>query len=321
VSGQVWLGDVIRAVAALTPVGGIPDRDVLRSVSALLGLGEVPVLVASRSQDSRGHGTFVPTTETSVRTKSGDRSPTVKDELPPPVPIGSGLGSENVLTRSTMRALWSDAPAKPWRDAEPLDTAEAKRLRRPLPHTPLLRRRTAAAIVHAMVATPLPTAEVAVDTLVDLIATGKPVTSFPSLVRPSLRFGAHVLLDRSEEMYLFHRDQQHLETVIRDVVGKDATRIATFTESPLRMRKGTGMPEKGRPVVVVSAFGISSHPVAVEDWQRYVAQVRDRGSRVVALVPFARYRWPQWLLDLMPAVTWDRTSTVGSVRAALDRAS
>ncbi|GAB2843253.1 hypothetical protein GCM10027200_49300 [Lentzea nigeriaca] len=210
-----------------------------------------------------------------------------------------------------------------WQDQEvvPLETTTADRLRRKPPFEPLLRRASTSALVQAMLSRRLPGDEVDVPTLVDELAAGRAVTSLPMSPRPTLRCGAHVLIEESSAMSLFWRDQWELAKVVRNVVGPGLTDVTVFRGSPLRPRRDHPQPAPRRAVLVLSAFDMQRGRANREDWERYVAALRQRDCRVVGLVPFPRERWSAWLTGLMPLVCWDRSTTVGTVRSAMGRAA
>ncbi|MFS8095733.1 hypothetical protein LFM09_01215 [Lentzea alba] len=319
--GEAWLGDLVRAVAAVTPSGQRPDPDVVLRVSAMLGFTE-PVEITEFAQGSQ-----LPTAQMeepvtpalpSDDVPIGERGDATAPQFEEPRRDSSngqliGLRRSWVETKAPPQ-VWSDP------DVDALETATITMLRQPLPHEPLLRRASTSALVQSLLSQRLPGDEIDVDALVEDVAAGRAVTSLPRLPTPTLRCGAHVLIDDSDAMSLFWRDQWELARVVRNVVGPGLTDVTVFSGSPLLTDAGRD-PEPRRAVLVLSAFDVLRGGAERDEWEDYVWGLRKRGCRVVALVPFPRERWPRWLTCLMPVICWDRSTTVGTIRSALGRAA
>jgi hypothetical protein len=335
--GEVWLGDLLRVIAALTQAGQPPNLATVKAAAKMLGLD------LKRSEAALAVNT------TPVRRAPKSDPPDVDQRKPDDaddVPAGEDFDAAKQQKPDTdqrethadagvaeskvagLRELWHIPPDKPWQGVTPLAIADEKTLRKPLPLTPLLRERVARGVMHIALARSVRNGEIDVDEVVDRLSTARPITSLPRLPRPTLSFGAQVLLDRSEPMVPFLHDQTVLADTVRAVVGPGLTDVRYFAGSPLR---GTGMrsrwswtpyqaPSAGRQVLVVTSFDIVrgfGRRCDPEEWAKFVAMLRTRGTVPIALVPFPRPRWPYWATTLMPIVCWDRTTTVGTVRAAL----
>jgi hypothetical protein len=223
-----------------------------------------------------------------------------------------------------LRKLWQEsAPERPWlpESVPPLPRLSEEQLVADPPLEPLLRRASTAAVVQTLLSRRVADQEVDVPALVEQLASARAVRELPRTTRPTLRFGAHVLLDQSEAMSLFWRAQCALVNVVRNVVGASSTQVSVLTGAPSRLEPGHRHPSPGKAVLVLAGFGIRWGRVEQDSWESYVRWLRQRECRVVALVPFPRDRWPGWLTALLPVVCWDRVTTVGGVRAALGRAA
>ncbi|GAA3868984.1 hypothetical protein GCM10022243_38220 [Saccharothrix violaceirubra] len=318
-----WWGDLIRVLDAVRPGGSVAAT--VDDVAELLGLTVI-----------RGD---TPTPEPPEPRPSDPSAPPVAESGPaedlsvPPLPpelsgrqaarndrerTGREHNEEEVVGGALRRQWREEPPPMPWTEADKLGTATVDRLRRALPHTPLLRDGVLAGIVGALVARPVADGEIDVERLVEVLAHGRPVAVLPRRVRHSLRFGAHLLLDRGEAMFPFRRDQDDLEHAVGAVVGRTSRTTARFVTSPFEAGK-EALPQRGRPVLVLSGFGIGGAHADPADWARYARRVRSRGSRLVGLVPFPEHRFPGWLRRTMPVVTWDRSTTVGAVHRAVAR--
>lgn len=315
--GEAWLGDLVRAVAAVTPPGQRPSPAVVSAVAEMLGL-DLPAEVVSAvlrtefptAQQEEAVTPTLPAEDVPI----GERQDAPRFSEPRQSAEGGqliGLRQSWVETKAPPR-VWSDP------DVDALETASISMLRRPLPHEPLLRRASTAALVQSLLSRRLPGDEVDVAALVEEVAAGRAVTSLPRLPTPTLRCGAHVLVDDSDAMSLFWRDQWQLARVVRSVVGAGLTQVSVFSGTPSLNDPG---PQPRQAVLVMSAFDVLRGRAERDEWERYVAGLRKRACQVVALVPFPRERWPRWLVRLMPVICWDRRTTVGTVRAALGRAA
>lgn len=318
-----WLGDVVRAVAAETPPGTTPDPELVRRIARMLGVDLDPHRPAEIEEPEP---VFAPTRlhATEVAEQPWHEQPAATAERV--VRSSRATGEPEAREQGPMVGLqesWTERPDQPWTtDAVPdLPRITEKQLIADPPHEPLLRRATTSAVVQALLSRHAPDSEIDVPALVEQTASARAVRELPRLPRPTLRFGAHVLVDQSEGMSLFRRDQQTLLGAIRGVVGEALTEVSVLDGSPRRMRRGHRDPEPGRAVLVLAGFGIRWGRVERNAWENYVCRLRQRECRVVALVPFPRDRWPGWLTALMPVVCWDRGTTVGVVRAALGKAS
>ncbi|MCP2204622.1 hypothetical protein [Lentzea flava] len=317
-----WLGDLVRAVAAVTPPGEPPDPDVVGTVARMLGITEpVPVeKITSRE---------VPTAQqdepvTPVLPPASSDVPFGEHpERPEPPRFDDAEDDTGRGPLVGLRESWVEV-AKPtlvWEDENVamLERTTVEQLRRKPPFEPLLRRASTAAMVQSLMTQRLPGDEVDVDALIDEVAAGRAVTSLPRLPQPTLRCGAHVLIEDSEAMSLFWRDQWELARVVRNVVGAALTDVSVFSSTPLWPRRGHSHPAPRRAVLVLSAFDVLQGRAEREEWEYYVAWLRQRECRVAGLVPFPPDRWSRWLTRLMPLVCWDRGTTVGTVRSALER--
>lgn len=321
---MAWFGDLLRAVAAVTPPGTAADPEVVRKIAKMLRVDVEP----GRRDEEPGPvlpPTRLGATEVTAATEEPwhEQAPATTERV---VRQSRATGRQDELEQDPMAGLrrsWVEATEQPWTsDSVPdLPKITPEQLVADPPHEPLLRRATTSAVVQALLSRHLPDNEIDVPALVEQMASARAVRELPRLPQPTLRFGAHVLVDQSEGMSLFRRDQETLVGAIRDVVGATLTEVSLLDGSPRRMRRHNRDPEPGRAVLVLAGFGIRWGRVERNAWENYVRWLRQRECRVVALVPFPRDRWPGWLTSLMPVVCWDRVTTVGVVRAALGRAS
>jgi len=314
---EIWLGDLIRAVAAIPG-----DAEVRQDIAALLGLAAPRIDPASgvrrdppreeaAGQVTVGRGES-PAEETGAGQEAAD---------PPPddsIPMLPETGREPVDAGD-----WASTPSLP----EVTDELLAARPEM----SPLLPPRSTAAVLNAMLATQVGDGPVDVRSLTETLARGRPIPELPREPALTLRYGVQVLLDIGEAMELFTRDQDELIPRIEGLIGTKNTTTMLFEDSPAR-GAGPGPRRTWRPyrppgpgcrVLIVSDFGLGGPAFHVgrsrpEEWTRFVAQLRRAGCPVAGLVPYPPSRWPGWLTALMPLVFWDRTTT--AVKAAIHAA-
>lgn len=89
------------------------------------------------------------------------------------------------------------------------------------------------------------------------------------------------------------------------------------SETILGPQRPYKLPEPRTPVLVISDLGISSPEEAHhEEWLDLAARLTQRGSPLIALVPYGPRRWPLTLTRAMLLVQWDRVTTVSAVTTA-----
>lgn len=220
------------------------------------------------------------------------------------------------------------AAASDWRAAV---LPRARRVRRaPDPGHQLFAPRSSAAILHLALAQPAPDGPVEVPALIDRLARCRPVDTLPRRSTPTLRFGVDVLVDTGIGMELFDRDVRDLLRQVRRVAGAGQTAVTRFAYAPPR---GAGSGPKAtwgryRPphprtrILILSDFGMGGPAIDyrranADEWVDFAHQIRRHGCAAVALTPYPRRRWPDWLPALFPVVPWDRNVTVGQVAARM----
>ncbi|MFB6521220.1 hypothetical protein [Streptomyces sp. NPDC056401] len=191
-----------------------------------------------------------------------------------------------------------------------------------LPHHPLLPPNSETATLQTVLSRIVPEGAVDIHRLLEEIATGRPLEELPRLPVRTLRFGTQVLVDLGPGMELFARDQAEMLNRITAIVGRHATDILYFAESPLH-HAGPGAswtwrpyrpPAAGTRILVLSGFGCHLHgaepsPSLWQEWQDLTALLRRSGCLPVAMVPLPQDRFPGRLASLMPVLSWDRSTT------------
>ncbi|HEX8869192.1 MAG TPA: hypothetical protein VF821_26265 [Lentzea sp.] len=304
---QVWLGDLLRAIAA----GAEPRR-------AALALGLVP--------ESAGVAEPEP-----VAVDDSPSAATPVAGVAPREPAGNVDAPASASREVPMLPELRREPAgtTDWAPGPSLALPGADQSPEP---TPLLTPRTTAAVLHALLATLTDDGPPDVEAIRDLWARGKPIRTLPRHPRPSLRFGVQVLVDVGEAMELFARDQHDLVSRIRSVAGVETTSVAYFADVPTRGCGPRGRrtwssyapPSRGSRVLLLSDFGVGGPAFhdrrsTPAEWRAFITSVRRAGCTPVGLVPYPPSRWPAWLSAAMPVLLWDRATTAGRASTAVRR--
>ena len=172
-----------------------------------------------------------------------------------------------------------------------------------------------------LLAGPEPSRVLDVRRLERTVLRGVPLVAVPWRVRRSLRRGVELWVDTSESMEPYARDQAELVRGLRGVVGKAAVRVRCFELDPLapatrQVHWDEGDEPRtmvaGTPVLIVSDFGISravarGRPASGQSLAPWTARARERGSRVMGLIPASESAWPATLSTLLTGFEWDRS--------------
>ncbi|WNG17698.1 hypothetical protein [Cystobacter fuscus] len=158
------------------------------------------------------------------------------------------------------------------------------------------------------------------------LSRGEPLYNLPVERLPTLSKGVQVLVDKSEAMLPFSRDQKELLVQLRRVIGFERVQVDVFNGLPEHVltRSGSRLvsPLPGTPVLLLTDLRVggsaySKANARVEDWLVFARRLAQRGCPVVAFVPYPPSRWPTPLRHVIRIVQWDRRTTVAQVRARM----
>jgi hypothetical protein len=208
--------------------------------------------------------------------------------------------------------------AVPTTRSDPLPPRGPSQIRSRREYRALLDPHVAAELMLTAASTNTPTAEIDVDTAVDILCRGHPLTELPYLHSLSVDTGVQVLMDVGESMQPFFRDQTEFLAELRRLVG-GRIHVGYFADDP---RTGTGptrrrvswhryeLPETGRPVIVLSdlGFGVPRREAAIRAWCMLSLLLRKRGNPVVVFAPLEPRRIPECLRRSLELVVWDRST-------------
>ncbi|HKV10683.1 MAG TPA: hypothetical protein VJ725_21260 [Thermoanaerobaculia bacterium] len=174
-----------------------------------------------------------------------------------------------------------------------------------------------------------------VERLVRAVARAAPVLRVPRRPWPTLARGVQVLVDRSESMAPFARDQTWLVAQIRAVAGRETTQVLYFDGLPA-WGAGPGSrrlwreylpwhtPPAGTAVLLVSDLGLGApllgaRTAGVASWQQFAEDLARAGCPAVAFVPYGPRRWPRELRRAFHLLHWDPKTSVHAVRREIGR--
>jgi hypothetical protein len=303
------LADWLKAIQALKPEGD----DLLESIAALLGL--------------RIKGAAKAAVATAPKRKAIDQTPEGNTALKSDQPIPDSKSRRRLVSVLTPGNA-SRNPAPAWLTAAGyLETTGFAHIRPAIPLEPLFPARTSRAILSSALATPSSTGSLNVEKLIELVSRAQVIEEIPRLPIPTLVWGVQLLIDCSEAMQPFVRDQDILRSALSSVVGRDRTEVSYFDKLPL-WGAGTGPkdewadyspPAHGTPVVVLTDLGIAQPPgvaglASLSDWSEFSEMLARAGCPLMALVPYPPKRWPMPLTKTMAIVQWDRATTASVIR-------
>lgn len=188
-------------------------------------------------------------------------------------------------------------------------------------------------ILSTALATPKAEGDLDLPPLLDQLCQRRPITRLPRLPVPTTRLGVQLLVDQSESMQPYLRDQTRLVQAIRDTVGRDQAEELRFADDPAAgvgsggrstWRHPHTSPSAGTPVVLLSDLGIglrraADRSASEETWKDFARRQRQAGCPLLAVMPYDRSRVPRSLLDLYHVLPWSRTTTVATVRQWIGR--
>lgn len=205
----------------------------------------------------------------------------------------------------------------------------ARDQRSPVEPEPLLEPGWAPRIVSAFVATDAPLGDVDVARLVTSVVQLRGMRRLPRKIRPTLRKGVQLLLDRDTSMMPLYADQTALHKLVAAIVGRERNsvfRCDTFPPrrvSPLAATKWGpyAPPPPGTPVLIAGDLGMArgAFPLssdAERRWDEFLGPLREAGSPVLALVPCHPERYPPFVRANVRLVLWDSRTRPSDARRA-----
>lgn len=300
---EINLGDLARALAGLKP------RNERSRLAIAMTLGMSWDLIQPQKAPAK------PKTKP-VRKKASKRSSQPDFEPLPAAP--------RVITSKLDHTTSDDTG--PTISVPPLAASGADDDSQSPPHEPLFFPRWTRAILSAGLATNSEVGDIDVDRVVNILARNQSLKTWPLLSIPTLTRGVQLLIDRSEAMTPFIRDQIRLHKEIVATVGSDRVTTLRFVGCPIR-RAGAGAeptwseyepPMSRAPVVLLSDLGIGRPRLGYEragenEWLKFIERVKKAKCPLLAFVPYDEARWPPALASRMSIIQWDRNTSAITV--------
>jgi len=316
-SPTIFLGDLARAISEL----GISDPAALKLAAEMLGFNLDAVDAGKKGvrpeSAVRGNAPITPS-------ETGSETVTSAADVANVSTAETETNKARVVAIELSRTTGQKETWIP--EVEPLPPQEDGPIVTP-PLIPLLMPQWTRGILSAGLSTWDDEGLLDIEGVTEVLANGENVERFPTLLSLTLGRGVQLLLDKSQAMMPFVRDQAWLLKEIRNVVGADKVEVLRFIGSPGR-GAGAGPrpwaayqpPPPGVPVVILSDLGIRQPMLASDwadedEWLAFADVVVRAHCPLIALVPYKSSRWPRSLTRLMSIVPWDRSTTAAKVNS------
>ncbi|MGX5211099.1 hypothetical protein ACWKT3_20880 [Streptomyces violaceus] len=338
--GEVFLGDLVRAVAGLRP----RDAAGAAAIARLLGL-DATAAVSSGTRTVRPRTVVqppgdqpAPASDGTVSARPGDgRSESVTTEARPhrshptgdAAPASSAQDAIRLTERlidfslTSLNGLRQTAAPAPGRSAPDATAVELLGRGTAGPgqsHEPPWKQVWARGIMFAAVAAPLESRELDERSLVRRVARLDTVRSVPRRRRLSTRRGVQLLLDHGSGLTPFQDDRMWLHELAANVIGRDRVDVLRFRGTPDRgvvrrdplTRETYRPPLPGTPVVLFSDLGLlrpafAGRSVASPlEWRGFLDQVTHSGCPLVCLTPYHADDYPAELRKKVAFLPFDR---------------
>lgn len=320
------LADLARALQALGP----EDEETRNEIAGLLGFTPPPPPAPPAP----------PPPEPAVRAQDEGKKDSGQATKPPsssPMRDAASRPAVESGTRevaATLTPVHEESPPPGW--LEEVDLLEEPGPAVPPPEPdPLLRPVWVRSILSGTLATLTSDGPLDVERLVRAVAFAAPVRRVPRRPWPTLARGVQVLVDRSESMAPFARDQTWLVAEILKVAGKETTQVLYFDGLPA-WGAGPGSrrlwreyhpwhtPPAGTAVLLVSDLGLGipllgARAAGVASWRQFAEDLARAGCPAVAFVPYGPRRWPRELRRAFHLLHWDPKTSVHTVRREIGR--
>jgi len=303
------LSDVVRALQKLKPRS---EADLL-TLLRLLGYGLKHQVSARPAQKTTGQPTKKER-PVSDRPSTPDSAPERRFRKPFP-------------SEFEILDMAQHAPPDWLRTVPHLEEATPTRINPQIPMEPLFHPNWMRAILSDALSTPGFGDEIDIERIIQKISASRPLTELPRRQVPTMIRGVQLLVDCSEAMEPFARDQAMLKSALYSVVGRDKTQIRSFHGTPL-LGSGSGLRDEwkaydpvppGTPILVLTDLGIGNPGPFVDradarDWLEFADLLREYEYPLIAFVPYPEKRWPEALRTAMTILQWDRPTNSSAVR-------
>lgn len=152
-----------------------------------------------------------------------------------------------------------------------------------------------------------------------LFSTASPIEKLPYLSSLTLSHGVQLLLDTSESMQPFLRDETELIGKLKRILSARSVSVHKFKfnlwSSGSEITWSEGGPEflqRKKPVLLISDFGAAKYgkPFDIKDYKSLPVlfrQIKNKGCSLYALLPTGEKNFPRDLKNFIPiSFAWDR---------------
>lgn len=157
------------------------------------------------------------------------------------------------------------------------------------------------------------TGEVDIEGAIDILTQNMPLTTFPYLREKCLSHSFHILLDKSERMRPYIRDEFDWLVQFEDIVGKEYLEVYSFLGSPRReilSKKrdsiaGYKLPSQGMPIIVFSDLAINSRDTALRgEWLDFFREADSKGCPITVFSPYSSGCYPEKIKRYLTIMEW-----------------
>lgn len=324
-------GTALAALARALEALGPEDEETRNDIAGLLGFTPPPPPVPPASPK--------PDRTVRVEDEAKGRDTAQAAERPPSSPVRDAASRPAMETgtrevAATLTPVHEESPPPGWLEEVDLLEEPGPAVAPPEPD-PLLLPGWVRSVLSGALATLASDGPLDVERLVRAVARAAPVRRVPRRPWPTLARGVQVLVDRSESMAPFARDQTWLVAEILKVAGKETTQVLYFDGLPA-WGAGPGSrrlwrdyhpghtPPAGTAVLLVSDLGLGgpllgARAAGVESWRQLAEDLTHAGCPAVAFVPYGPRRWPRELRRALHLLHWDPKTSVHTVRREIGR--
>jgi hypothetical protein len=323
---DIAFADALRAAAALGPL----DADARDQLLEMLGLTRT---TATTTAAPAAIGVWQPSS-TEVATRPA--SPAIAIEPRVQVPARQDRVSpregeklrRTVVTEIQGEQTTAALPSWLLTRGDPLEPADARPTARP-PTERLFSSLQERAMLTAALSTVGFDGDLDIEGIVEILASGQPLTRVPRVAAATVRRGVQVLVDASAALDPYRSDIEQLLVSFDALLADNRLQMQSFFGCPGRGVFSSGdtletwtPPPPGTLVAIVSDFGIGGpliddEKAAPTEWLAFIGRVRRGGHPTIGFVPYEARRWPTAIARSLTLIHWSERTTVGEIRRAL----
>jgi hypothetical protein len=310
--GDIWMSDVLEAWRDL----GLVTCEERAAAAEALGFDATALRRAAEAQT-----TGVERTSKGKKADAGGEGTAVAPRSTAKTVVIPSVLEEDAVARVDDEPSWLT-------EAEPLAEEKPAHATWKPPHVPLFRPQWTRNLTSAMCSLSMEEGPLDEQRLIDAVTRLRPVVHVPRRIRPTLRRGVHVLIDRGEAMMPFSHDVDDIMRSIRTTVGKDQFVAAAFVDTPLaeqdvlwlrrRVRAPWEPPVPGTPILLITDLGLSqrygeTRGATPGEWIAFAQRCRAAGCSAAAVVPRNESAWLPALRRAFTIIPWDQRTNVATV--------